>query len=292
MSGNAPMRLRVVGSGCPHPTAEWYGSCYILETGGDSVMVDCGPGASYKMAQMGIMPGQVGSLFFTHHHFDHNVDFPCFALTRWDQGRGDEAPLKVYGPQRTRTFVERLLGEQGAFFDDWNSRIEHPASQQVHRKRKGILPRPAPLIEVKDVGPGRIAESDSWAATAARVHHVEPWLESLAYRFDTDSGSILFAGDCADCEELRQLAQGVDTLVIACALLGRPVANDALRDVITGSAEAAEVANAVGAQRVILTHVSPGFSKPGVRERAIAEVARSYSGAIFLPSEMTTVDLS
>ena len=286
------MRLHVVGSGCPQPTPDWYGSSFVLEIGTDFVMVDCGPATTYKMVGMGIMPGQVGNVFFTHHHFDHNADFPCFALTRWDLSKGTEAPLRVYGPPPTRAFVERLLGEEGAFFDDWASRVSHPASQEVHRRRGGLLPRPPPAIEAKDVGPGKIAEADAWIAVAERVHHVEPGLQSLAYRFETDEGSVLFAGDCGDCEELRQMATGVDTLVMACALLGRSEADAALRDVITGSSDVADIAHESGAQRVILTHASPGITKPGGRESAVAEVARTYSGAIFFPDERATVDLT
>jgi len=102
----------------------------------------------------------------------------------------------------------------------------------------------------------------------------------------------LFAGDCGDCKGLRELAQGVGTLVIACTYFSRPEGNGALGSVITGTSQVAEIAQESGAQRVVLTHVSPNFSRPGVKERAIAEVARTYNGSIFFPEELTTVDLS
>jgi len=283
------MRLHVLGGGCPQPTHERYGSAFLLETGADGILIDCGPATTFKMARMGIMPAKVGHVFLTHHHFDHNVDFPCFALTRWDLSKGTEPPLKVYGPPPTRTFVERLLGKEGAFFDDWNSRIKHPVSQAIHKRRGGVLPRPAPAIEAKDVGPGTIAKSDSWVATAARVHHVEPWLESLAFRFDTDQGSIVFAGDCGDCEALRGLAKGADTLVLACVCIGR---TKAYADIVTGTAEAADIAQATGVGRVVLSHAAPGLARPGRKQRAIADVARTYHGTVLFPEEMTTVELS
>ena len=251
-------------------------------------MVDCGPATTLKMVRMGIRPGEVGHVFFTHHHFDHNVDFPCFALTRWDQSKGIEPPLQVYGPPPTREFVELLLGERGAFFPDWNARIKHPTSQELHRRRSGVLPRPAPAIEAHDVEPGSIAAGETWAATAARVHHVNPWLESLAYRFDTDEGSIVFAGDCADCENLRQIAQGVDTLVACCVILGLDAA---IQDVCTASSDVAEIVQEAGAGRVILSHPSPAVTMPGWKERAIAQIARTYTGAIFFPDELTTIEL-
>ena len=76
------MRLHILGSGCPQPTPERYGSAFVLEVGAGSVMVDCGPATTYKMARMALMPGQIVHLFLTHHHSDHNADLPCFALTR------------------------------------------------------------------------------------------------------------------------------------------------------------------------------------------------------------------
>jgi len=43
----------------------------------------------------------VENLFFTHHHFDHNIDYPCFLSCRWDQAAGRGSELNVYGPKQT-----------------------------------------------------------------------------------------------------------------------------------------------------------------------------------------------
>ena len=282
------LQLHVVGNGCPAPTPEHYGSSFILEFGSECLMVDCGPATTYKMTLMGIPLLKVGHVFLTHHHFDHNVDFPCFALTRWDQSKCTERPLKVYGPPPTQIFVQRLLGEEGAFVDDWKSRVEHPVSLEIFKRRGGVLPRPAPAVEAKDVAPGKIAEGESWAATATHVHHVEPGLESLAYRFDTDHGSIVFAADCGDCHTLRELARGADTLVIGCVYVGH---SERYSDIVTGSGEAADIAQAAGVRRLILSHAAPGFSKPEMKQKAIADAAQTFKGKILFPGELTTVDL-
>ena len=89
------MKIHIIGSGCPVPAKDTYGSAFLLEVGTDLALVDCGPATTYKMARMGITPGNIHHVFFTHHHFDHNVDFPCFALTRWDVSNGAEPPLQV-----------------------------------------------------------------------------------------------------------------------------------------------------------------------------------------------------
>jgi len=77
--------------------------------------------------------------------------------------------------------------------------------------------------------------------------------------------------------------------VVACVYIGR---STAYADIITGTAEVAEIALASGVRRVILSHAAPGFSKPDRKERAIADVARTYSGTVLFPDELTTVDLS
>ncbi|MBI2440858.1 MAG: MBL fold metallo-hydrolase [Lentisphaerae bacterium] len=142
MKPKSTVRLHIIGSGCPDPKANRYGSAFLLELDGHGILIDCGPATTYKMARMGLDPRQVRHMFFTHHHFDHNADFPCFALTRWDQSRGHEGPLMVYGPPPTKAFTEELLGKRGAFAIDWQSRREHPASLACHMARGGV-PAPA-----------------------------------------------------------------------------------------------------------------------------------------------------
>ena len=68
----------------------------FVDVGVEYLMVDCGPAATHKLVQMGIFPTRVDYLFFTHHHFDHDVDYPCFLLCRWDQAAG-KANVVVIG---------------------------------------------------------------------------------------------------------------------------------------------------------------------------------------------------
>lgn len=286
------MKIHIVGSGCPNARPDRYGSAFVLETGEDKLLIDCGPATTYKMARMGLAATDIASVFLTHHHSDHNADLPCFVLNRWDQGIGTGPPLRLFGPEPTERFAEQLFGENGAFAIDLKARINHPASHACHQNRGGSLPRPGLKLETRDVDEGEVAAGSGWKATAARVQHVEPELISLAYRFDTDEGSVVFAGDCADCPALRQLAAGAGTLVITCTHFGvAGGADQRVVDVITGTREVASIANETGARRLVLTHLSPMFERPGVKERAIAEVARSCEAELFLPEELVTVGL-
>ena len=101
-------KLIVLGAGTPTPTGERFGSSVVLSIEDELIMFDCGPASTHKLIKKRILPTQVNSLFFSHHHFDHNVDYPCFLLSRWDQGAGKEKKLKVFGPNLTEKITEQL----------------------------------------------------------------------------------------------------------------------------------------------------------------------------------------
>lgn len=289
-----PFRLHLIGCGYPPPAGTGdrtrHGSAFLLQVGKEYLMVDCGPGTTYKMSRMGISTKTVNHIFLTHHHFDHNVDVPCFALVRWDLCNGKETPLKIDGPPPTRAFVEQLFGENGAFFPDWHSRVTHPTSVSLFEMRGGVSPRPGPRFEVRDLEPGKVEQTDSWTVTAAKVHHVEPTLISLAYRFNTDQGDIVFAGDCGDCPELRELTQGADTLVTSCVTVGSASPPSYLRGIVMGTDDVRSIAKNAGVRRVVLTH-NGGANTPKKKKPFIDAIGEVFSGEVQFPDELTTLDL-
>ena len=52
-----------------------------MNVGDERLMFDCGPASTHKLVKMGIPLTKIDNLFFTHHHFDHDVDYPCFILS-------------------------------------------------------------------------------------------------------------------------------------------------------------------------------------------------------------------
>ena len=107
----------VLGGGTPTPTEFRFGSAHALRIGDEILMFDCGPAVTHKLVKAGLYPTQVDNLFFTRHHFDHNIDYPCFLLCRWDQSVGNENDLKVFGPPPTEQLVSGLIAkDDGANF--------------------------------------------------------------------------------------------------------------------------------------------------------------------------------
>ncbi|HEX9890306.1 MAG TPA: MBL fold metallo-hydrolase, partial [Nitriliruptorales bacterium] len=233
----------------------------------------------------------VDHLFFTHHHFDHDADYPCFLLTRWDQSIGTEDDLNVHGPRVTEKLTRDLIGEGGAFEHDWRARIEHPGSQRVHVLRGGTLPRVPPYTRVhaKDHAPGLIAEGDGWRVTASVAVHAEPWLDSLAYRLDVDGRSIVFTGDTEPCEPVTELARGADLMLCMCWGLEDRLIEDGETRGVCGTRGAASMAREAGVDRLMLVHT--GAALDGHGEEAIADAGTEFPGEVLFAAELDTLDL-
>ena len=281
--------LYLLGTGTPTPTRTRFGTAYVLALGDERLMVDCGPATTWKLVRAGLWPTEIDHLFFTHHHFDHNADYPCFLLCRWDQSNGTENRLAVYGPPPTKLITERLIGPEGAFVDDWKARVGAPVSQSVHANRGGSLPRPEPSVNVTDVEPGQVATGDGWKVTCALAQHVEPWLTSVAYRVDSDRGSIVFAGDTGYCEPVVELAKGADVLVVNCWDHQQTMEENGEAPGQTGTLDAAKMAQQAGVRTLVLTHTGPSLCAPGSRERAMGDIARLYNGKVIFGEELMRV---
>ena len=279
--------VHILGAGTPTPTPTRFGSSYVLElNSGELIMIDCGPAATHKLVKAGLWPTRIDHLFFTHHHFDHDVDYPCFLLCRWDQSIGKDNTLEVYGPTLTEKITEGIIGENGLFSHDWKARIGHPLSQRIHVNRGGELPRKPPKVKSKDIGPGKVYSGKDWEVTAAPAVHVEPFLDSLAYRIDTPDGSVVFTGDTEPCDSVRELARDADVMLCMCW-------ND--QDIMKemgenhgqcGTTGAAQLAQDAGVKKLVLSHIGPQLSKHPYMEKGIGDVKRIYDGELIFADEL------
>jgi ribonuclease Z len=281
----------ILGAGTPTPTPSRWGSAFAVKVGGGHMMFDCGPAATDKLVKVGIFPTQVDHLFFTHHHFDHDVDYPCFLLCRWDQSIGKENQLRVYGPTLTETLTERILGEGGAFAHDWKARVNHPLSQRVHVNRGGTLPRKPPSVLARDIGPGLVHEGTDWRVRAAPAEHVQPFLDSLAYRLESAEGSIVFTGDTQPCRSVVELARGADMMLCMCWDDQERMEASGESGGQCGTTGAARMAQEAGVKRLVLVHIGPHLASHGPMEKGIGDVRKLYDGEVIFADELMSVTL-
>ena len=285
------MRIHIIGAGTPTPSPARFGSSFVVEVAGEQLMVDCGPATTYKMVRAGLWPPDVDYLFFTHHHFDHDVDYPCFLLTRWDQGIDKARRLQVYGPEPTERLTEGILSEDGLWNQDWKSRVHHPVGQKVYENRGGTLPRRPPDVFAKDVGPGKVFASRDWEITAATAEHVQPYMDSLAYRLETPDGSVVFTGDTRPCQTVQELATGADVLLCMCWGDQEVVDASGEGSGVCGTLDAARMAQEAGVGKLVLIHVGAVLETGEAKEKAITEIKQVFQGELVFSEELMTIDL-
>jgi len=284
-------RVHILGAGTPTPTPERFGSAYVVDTGDDLVMFDCGPAATHKLVKSGLFPTQIDHMFFTHHHFDHDADYPCFLLCRWDQSVGDENVLQVHGPTLTRRITDGIIGEDGIFAHDWKARVGSPISQQVHVNRGGSLPRPKPRVDAHDIGIGAIVENDRWLVRSAHAQHVQPFLDSLAYRIECEAGDIVITGDTEPCDSVVELAKGARAMLNMCwdhqSTMEACMENRGQ----CGTVGAALMARDAEVEKLVMVHRGPGLEGSESEERAMEEVTAIYDGEVVFADELDVLDL-
>ena len=283
--------IYVLGGGTPTPTADRFGSSYVLKVGDEYLMFDCGPAATHKLVKVGLFPTEINHLFFTHHHFDHDIDYPCFLLCRWDQSIGKEKQLKVFGPSLTEKITEGIIGPEGLFAHDWNARVNHPLSQRVFVNRGGTLPRNPPSVDAKDVEPGLVSSGSDWQVTSALAEHVQPWLDSLAYRVDTSQGSVVFTGDTQPCQTVTDLAKGADIMLCMCWDDQEVMEQNGEAQGQCGTVGAARMAQEAGVGKLVLVHIGPHLSGHGPMEKGIGDIRRIYDGQVIFSEELMRIPL-
>lgn len=277
--------VTILGSGGPFPTPERYGSSYVVKVGEKHLMIDCGPATTHKLIKSGIAPRDVDYLFFTHHHYDHDVDYPCFLLTRWAMNIGDENQLQVYGPDLTARLTEGIMGEDGLWAPDIKARMECPLDKYTHvNLRGGTLPRKPPDVVARDIGPGTVHSGDDWEVNAAPADHVQPWLDSLAYRLDSPQGSIVFTGDTQPCQSVVDLARGADTMICCCQDSTKLIGH-------CNPEAAAQMAQEAGVEKLVLVHIGQRLEQQLPLEFNSKEFKQIYSGTVIMSEELMTIDL-
>jgi len=101
------MRVTLLGTGTPFPSAERFGSAILVEAAGKRLLFDCGRGVVIRLTQSEVNPKDIDSLFLTHLHSDHVVGIPNLWLSGWFLGRSK--PLPIWGPPGTRSMAEHLV---------------------------------------------------------------------------------------------------------------------------------------------------------------------------------------
>jgi len=284
--------VTIIGCGSPHPAPSRLGTSVAIEAGDDRVLVDAGPGTLYKMLQHGLDPTGIDALLLTHHHFDHTGGVPSFLLTRWESSLGREKPLYVAGPSGTMTFIDRLVGPEGAYRPDIVARREAPLTHAKIRWLGGTLPRADLETDVHEFhAEENFTLPSGWKVATGHATHVEPWHESIGFRVEIGDVSVCVTGDSGRTDSLVNLARDVDLLVIMCCEQESELKRKGLDFGQMGTVSAATLARDAGARAMVMTHTNTRVERSPHRERAVHEIAGIFSGDVYFSEEGLRIPL-
>src|SRR5262249_9372386 len=287
------MKITLLGTGTPAPSLERQSSGYLIEVGGDLIVMDHGPGAHHRLIESGHRAVDVSHVFISHLHYDHCMDYPRLVLQRWDLGASRIPDLKVYGPTPIARMTELLFGEDGVYGPDIRARVEHESSVVVFKERGGEPPRRRPAPRVTEVHAGDVVEGDGWRVTVGHASHVQPQLECLAFRIDSDDGSICYSGDSGGvCEELIELARGCDVAILMNHYMSGTEPTASYRAACGNHLDNAVIARRAGVKTLVLTHVLAHIDQPGVREQIIHEIRQEFDGNVIWGEDLMRIGIS
>ena len=170
-------------------------SCLMVHNGA-AYMLDCGLGATDKYARAGVPFKALRSIFITHHHPDHNIEYGPLLLIGWVSGMRQS--VRAYGPPPLMQMTEDYFRSAKATIDIWAEDFHIP---------------PLPPIEVQEVvSAGPVMQDDTVKVTSVLVQH-PPVTPAFGYRFDFPDRSIAFSGDTTALQALARMAKGADVLV-------------------------------------------------------------------------------
>jgi ribonuclease BN (tRNA processing enzyme) len=263
------VRITVLGKSPAWQDADGACSGYLVEGGGQVVLLDSGPGVFAKLRRF-VDYVDVDAVVISHLHADHILDLVPFASGLRYAPR--QQPVAVGGRPGTATPARpRLIAPPGA--------LEAFAGLCT---ASGMT---ADHIELAfDVTIYDPADRVELGGLAARFQPVPHFIPTNAVELAEDGARLTFSADCGPNDELCEFASGTDLLLIE-ATLPRPE-RDGRRGHLT-PAEAGEHGAKAGARRLVLTH----FSDELDAEWARAEAERAFGAPVDAAREGASFDV-
>jgi ribonuclease Z len=283
------LSLTFLGTSAARPTVERSVSSIVVAREGETLMFDCGEGTQRQMMRYGV-GFALSEIFFTHFHADHYLGLIGLVRTLALQGHTD--PIYLYGPRGAEQHLGALLeiGVERTTFPvkirelDVGERLSRSGYDlevvgvEHGRAAVGYALREHERLGRFDPDKARqlgIPEGPLWG----RIHRGEPVklddgrvVDPAQLVGPSRQGRLLvLSGDTRPCSAVVEAADGADLLVHD-ATFGDDEKDRAKETAHSTAVEAAQVALAARAKRLVLTHLSARYS---VNAKQLEDEARA-----------------
>lgn len=274
----------------PPPIANKIGISSALKVGDAVYQIDCGLGSLNAFVNAGLKFDDIKSIFITHLHTDHTVDYPSFLFSGGYTAPKSMAPVSVFGPGPAGGLPPSQVGNADPPTIDPKDPTPGLAAmtaslQQAYAYTNNIFIRDMGtddlqrLFTVKEIAvpPGAnynnrspridplpVMSDDNITVTATLVSHYDVF-PAFGLRFDLKKSgtSITFSGDTTKSDNLITLAKDTDILVheaqfsLDDAYYHNRFPPNYLKSSHTSAEQVGEVAAAANAKHVVLSHYEP-----------------------------------
>jgi ribonuclease Z len=241
--------LHLLGTGAAVSDAHRTTTMLACTTEDRTLVIDCGGDVVQRLLEAHIELGSISGMIVTHEHPDHVSGFPLFVEKIWLAGR--KKPIPVYG-------IRPALEQARRVFDAFDT-----SSWDVPEIRWN---------EVEMNESAAVLEDDLWRVTSSPGRHGVPVI-GLRITAKGGGGTVAYSCDTEPSQPIRRLSEGADILVHEST--GEGMGH-------SSAEQAAEIARAAGAKRLILVHLPPGLSEGDL------EAARAIFEATELGEELGT----
>ena len=276
------LSVTFLGTSAARPTVERNVSAMALVREGETLLFECGEGTQRQMMRYGVSFA-LSEIFFTHFHADHFLGVIGLIRTLGLQTRAE--PMTLYGPKGAKKLLESALrlGVERVPFE-----IDIREVKPADIIGSNRAPRTAYQIDVfaTEHGGGSVGYAlreherrgrfDVEKARAAGVPEGPLWGKlSKGETVQLPDGRtvgpegivggnrpgrvVVFTGDTRPCAAVVDAAQGADLLIHE-ATFGEEEKERAKETGHSTAREAAQVALAAKARRLVLSHVSARYS--------------------------------
>jgi len=275
--GDNGVWLQILGAGGPELTDHQASASYVVwQDNVARLLVDTAPGSSVQFDKAGARIEDLDAIVFTHLHVDHSADFPAYIKGSFFAER--TTPLKVFGPSGggpypdTTTFVERLIGPEGAY--------AYLADFLTFKSSGGYK---VTATNVPSKGNRRWAKfrSDNIKLSAIPVNHGP--VPAIAWRVEIGGHAIVFSGDFNNEKNvLGKFAKDADALVIHHAI--PESARGTARKLHVTPSQIGRIAATANPRMVVLGHRMSRTR--GVESLSREKIEENYTGSLIFANDM------
>jgi len=220
------MKVQLAGCGDAFGSGGRFNTCIHVEDGGSSILLDCGASSLVALKKAGIDRGAIDAILLTHFHADHFGGIPFFILDQQLNVKRTR-PLLIAGPPGLRDWYARAMA------------LAFPGERTL-----------AFELDLREVDIGVAQPLAGMQVTPIHVKHDDRAGPCLAYRIESEAKTLCYSGDTEWTDALIDAARGADLFICECYMYEKLRKSHMTLTVLR------QHLPAIGAKRVILTHLS------------------------------------